>query len=414
MSDHFIKQKDVEKQKGAVLIWVAAGMIAFLGFAALAIDVGFLMASRNELQNAADAGALAGARDLYNENGTAINQGANQVAYDIAIKNLSMNEAVEVNWTGGNNGDVQRGHWSFATRTFTPNASLEPVDLWNVSDETLDADTNFINAVRVKTRRESTPVSSFFARVFGNEGSVVTADAVAYIGFAGTMEPTELDQPVAICDTSITNALDEYTCDVGRMLNSGQNEDSETGAWTNLDHDCSGGTNNPELNAITCASGNINQLFFGQGIATINGVVNDVYMSLYDCWEANTGKTVSWEITLPVIECPETGPVTTTCGLLIGAVKVNVVWMTGSGEDPQYNNAPETVDDWSAATAEDVSDPSDGEQRWDSFVTHFNLETNEYKKKTIYFLPDCKYHEPKGRSGGRNFGILAKIPSLVE
>lgn len=65
MLRQFIQTKtEYERQKGAVLIWVAAGMLAFLGFAALAIDVGFIMASRNEAQNVADAAALAACREL--------------------------------------------------------------------------------------------------------------------------------------------------------------------------------------------------------------------------------------------------------------------------------------------------------------------------------------------------------------
>ena len=42
----------------------AIGLLSLLGFAALAIDVGYLFVVRNELQNAADAAALAGAGHL--------------------------------------------------------------------------------------------------------------------------------------------------------------------------------------------------------------------------------------------------------------------------------------------------------------------------------------------------------------
>ena len=49
-------------QRGAAAIVVAIAQVFFLiGFAALAMDVGFLFASKNELQNAADSAALAGA-----------------------------------------------------------------------------------------------------------------------------------------------------------------------------------------------------------------------------------------------------------------------------------------------------------------------------------------------------------------
>jgi len=83
-------------QNGAVLVTVTIAMLALLAFAALAIDVSHLYVVKNELQNAADAGALAAARVLYIDNGTTINTGANQVGIDTATANNSDNLAVEV------------------------------------------------------------------------------------------------------------------------------------------------------------------------------------------------------------------------------------------------------------------------------------------------------------------------------
>ncbi len=30
------------------------------------------------------------------------------------------------------------------------------------------------------------------------------------------------------------------------------------------------------------------------------------------------------------------------------------------------------------------------------------------------YLPSCEAHEPKGQTGGENFGVLAEIPVLVD
>ncbi len=49
------------RERGVVIIWVAFFMLLMLGFIAIGIDVAKLMATRTELQNAADAAALAGA-----------------------------------------------------------------------------------------------------------------------------------------------------------------------------------------------------------------------------------------------------------------------------------------------------------------------------------------------------------------
>jgi len=407
-------QSILRNQRGATAILVGLCLFSLIGFGALAVDIGHLCVARNELQNAADAGALAGARFLYNENGTEVNTGANQIAYDAATANKSELAPVEVNWTGGNEGDAQRGHWSFATRIFTPNESTAPVDLWNVSTAELDADINFINAVRVTVRRQTMPVASFFAGIFGHVGFQRAADAVAYIGFAGTLPPHEVDQPIAICEDSILGDNDTYTCNVGRMINSGQDETTnETGGWTSFNQDdpCTGGTNAQEVKSLVCADGNPETIFLGQDIATNGGDIQSAFNDLYKCWDANTSKIRLWPLTLPVIDCGDQNNVG-TCQEFVGAVEVNIVWITKAGEDPGYNDAPTQMDSWSN------NDP-DGEVRWNDFVSHFKLENVDgtpapYAKKSIYFLPDCNPHEPMGVSGGENFGILAEIPVLVE
>ena len=54
-----------------------------------------------------------------------------------------------------------------------------------------------------------------------------------------------------------------------------------------------------------------------------------------------------------------------------------------------------------------------------SFANFFNLKNVDgtsapYQKKAIYFLPNCEPHIPTGGTGGTNFGVLAKIPVLVD
>ena len=410
----------LKDHQGVIAIVVAIVLVLLVGLAALAIDIGHLCLVRNELQNGADAGALAGALSLYNDNGTAINEGANQIAADTATANSSQGVPVEVNYSGGNDGDAQRGHWSFATRSFTPNASLAVIDLWNASTEELDLNPDFINAVRVITRREATPVVSFFARIFGYENFQLTADAVAYIGFAGTLGPGDVDQPIAICREALLQT-GEYSCSIGRMINSGQNVEShETGGWTSFSQDdpCAGGTNALEVRNLVCSSGNTAMVYLGQPIATSGGEIQSAFNQLIQCWETETARVRPWNLTLPVVTCP--GNNVGTCEELVGAVNVNIVWITEAGEDPSYSNVPYEMAGIDGQTgAWSSNGEPDGQVRWSSFATHFNLQNVDgssapYQKKSIYFLPDCTPHEPAGQTGGENFGVLAEIPVLVE
>ncbi len=429
-------------QKGASAVIIAICIIMLIGFVALAIDIGHIAVARNELQNAADAGALAGARYLYSDNGEAINPNANQIGYDAAIANFSEQVPVEVNWTSGNTGDVQRGHWSFATRTFTPNDRLEALPIWLYSEDELDSNLDFINAVRVRARRQNILVASWFARIFGYQGFESIAQATAYIGFAGTIWPNTIDLPIAVCEDSILdedgNQLD---CNVGRMINSGSKvESNETGGWTSfyqghddegniVDDPCSGGTNAQEVRSLvqgnsTCGGtgtpGPPETLYIGQDMATNGGEIQTAFNALRNCWLENF-KGSPWEVILPVVMCP--GNNMTTCQEVTGVVKISILWITGAGEDPEYLDIPTQMDAYGESY--NCPDTSTLDKRiacWKEFVATYDLQNAPgsepieapYQKKAIYFHPSCNYYRPEGGVGGKNYGILARIPVLVD
>jgi hypothetical protein len=310
-------------QRGASFVIFAIALLALLGFAALAIDVSNLVVARQELRNAADAGALAGARCLYNDGkdypeepdcldagGTVgdVNINANLVARDAAIANLSRKTAVEVYNAATNLHDVERGHWSFGLggldRGFYPNSSTAAFDLWAYTTVELDEDVNFINAVRVTTRRQQTEVQAFFARVLGFMGFEAQARAVAWIGFAGSLEPAEVDQPIAICKQKLL-AGEHLDCNVGRFVPSTE----ETGGWTTFEqvesvNECNE-LNTPDstVRALVCSGGNPNPLTFGDPMAANNGQLNNSFRDLAECWEGATEKIEGWSLTLPVVDC---------------------------------------------------------------------------------------------------------------
>ncbi len=413
-------------QRGTVIVYVGILIIVLLGFGALAVDIGHLYVARNELQDAADAGALAGAGRLYVANGTAVNDGtagipsANQFAYNAAIANTSQNTAVEVQWAAGSNtGDIQRGHWSFAARQFTPSDNLTPPVLWDHTTAELDADTSFVNAVRVVTRRESTPVAMTFARIFGFPTYPVTAEAVAYLGFAGRIEPNKVDEPLAICKQAITAPNGSYTCVTGREINSGTGGGGgghNTSAWTNFSQPCTT-ANPPTTNPLICAEGNPYPIIFGDPMGSTNGMVDSVYKNLYNCWVSQSDKNgdgvpdTPWPLRLPVIDCGSSLTVT-NCMTVVGYVEITVLWMETAGGVGQITY-PRAMGDWSCPGSMSNS------QCWNSFATHFeikdwnNTQILAPSMKSIYFKPDCTYHQPEGTTGGANYGILAKIPVLV-
>ena len=55
----------IRDEGGAITVMTIIMMVAFLGILAVVIDLGHLHTVQNELRNAADAAALAGARAFY-------------------------------------------------------------------------------------------------------------------------------------------------------------------------------------------------------------------------------------------------------------------------------------------------------------------------------------------------------------
>jgi hypothetical protein len=443
----FSKLRD---QRGISAVIIAVCLVMLLGFVALAIDTSHLVVARNELQNAADAGALAGARYLYLNDGTAINPNANQFGYDGAVANISEQAPVEVNWTGGNSGDVQRGHWSHATRTFTPNDRLNAVPIWLYSEDELDSNLDFINAIRVRTRRQNTPIASWFARIFGIESFEGSAEAIAYIAFAGNVWEGDIDLPIAICEDSIYDQEtgEKLACNVGRMINSGSKvESNETGGWSSfyqgfneegekVDDPCAGGTNAQEVRSFvngnsTCGGNGEpsppDMLYIGEDMATNGGEIQTAFNALRSCFQnwLDMNGNIPWEVTLPVVKCP--GNNITTCQEVTGVVTVKIVWITKAGEDPEYLDIPTNMDaDGNGVPEYTCPDPSTLtlNQRidcWNNFTSVYNLQNAPgsepveapYQKKAIYFHPECGYEKPRGGVGGKNFGILSQIPVLV-
>jgi hypothetical protein len=453
MKNKFLLLK-FDDQKGVSAVIIAICLVVLIGFIALAIDVGHLMVARNELQNAADAGALAGAAELYTDNGQSVNTNANQVGYDTATANFSEQSPVEVNWTGGNIGDVQRGHWSFGLgslpRGFTPNDSTATVALWGVTTVELDENPNFINAVRVRARRQNIPIASFFARIFGHDSFEMVTDAVAYIGFAGTLKPATAHAPIAICEQALReNPGDPYECNEGRFINDAAGgQDEETALWTSMDQGldnagnlvsdpCSGGTNASEVKKLVeCgAEAPHPMLWLNRDMTVNNGQMNSVFNEFYKCWEPNKSDFPS--LVLPVVDCVDDP---TTCAPLVGAVEVTIVHIT---QNPNYMDLPEhknpytykdeggnqaTIPAWDPPPS-CSSDPEPDKCVWYDFAAWYNLKGADvnpdappgydpkiaaYQQKTIFFLPSCKDHIPQGVTGGENFGILAEIPVLVE
>ena len=142
------------KRRGAVAVLVVISLVLVLGMAALAIDVGYIYNRRTEMQNAVDAGALAGATGLHYSNSE-----ARARAIASAGSNYLGPEAVAVH-----SGDVQVGNWHWQSKSFTP------------IDESVESERR-PNAVRVVGQKSG--LRLFFATILGANTTGVQKEAVA-------------------------------------------------------------------------------------------------------------------------------------------------------------------------------------------------------------------------------------------
>lgn len=415
----------LKNENGATAVYAAVVLALLLMFAALAVDVNYLYGVRNELHNAADAGSLAGASMLFDNAGELTVDAAIAEATRIASANKTGNQSV-VEIT------AETGHWSFTNKQFTANPTTTQIEWQERPFSELDLDTDFINAVRVYTARSDTP--SFFAKILGFDQIFVSTDAVAYIGFTGTVHPLELDQPIALCKAAITDADGNLSCSAARMFS----DIDDTAAWTNLStDDCnSSGTNNPEASALICGDGNPNEVVLGKTMGMINGHLANSYEDFHDCWVVHTDKKRNWNMTLPVVECADDGMRIENCLPVVGAVNVNVIWVNlqlnsnpQNQEERYYEDVPRemTLYDDDGGIILSWACPVGYRSCWKSFVDTFGIQDyynpnpisdedydDLYETDHIYLLPDCTDHDPTGVTGGENFGIFSKYPVLVK
>ncbi len=213
----------VQNRRGSVLITVAAFMLVFIMIIALAVDYGYLLVVRTDLQRAADAAALAAVWNLIpdemGEQSDAVADARESVRYYISKNLRSQDESLTIPDT-----DIEIGRYDRATIN-SGNVTL-------LSDGMLDA-------VRVTIRRDGTANSAvplFFGRVFGANRANVVVRATAVLRPAKVLVPGNGVLPFAV-DINIWDQAgigDEFV-----MYGDGRFEDGEgnpiPGNWGTVD-----------------------------------------------------------------------------------------------------------------------------------------------------------------------------------
>lgn len=270
------------RQRGAIAIYIALLLPVLLGFVALSVDISRALVVRNQLQNAADAAALAGAGQLNWSNTSTTWANATSKATAAIGLNAADGKTLST-------GTVTVGYW---------NVTHSPSGMQSTS---ITPGSNDMPAVQVTVGRvagsNGGPISTYFAGLIGTSSIGVSATAVALIAPPGYAKPGGLF-PLAITqcmyqtfwNTSTGQpAIDPttgkpYEFDIGSAYHYGT---CQSGQWTTFGNNVN---DSPDvINLID--NGNPTPVSVGDNTWIQTGTKTDIYNAV----------TVPSEVLLPVV-----------------------------------------------------------------------------------------------------------------
>ncbi len=149
-SSRHVRRSGNTRRGGSIVVIAAAGIVALLSLCALSVDLGRTAATRNKLQRACDAAALAGAQNLPEDTASARN---------IAVKVAALNGA----------------------------PTVQASDITFADGDGNAATTNDANTKIIVRARET--ISFGFARVFNRNSGLVAAAATAIVQAGNNVTP---------------------------------------------------------------------------------------------------------------------------------------------------------------------------------------------------------------------------------
>jgi len=168
----------LRNRRGATLVLIGIMMTVMVGMTGAAVDFSRMYAFKAQLQEIADAGAMAGAIELVKGRNNAF-------VPDSSRKFTQLNHVngADTAWVARDS--VQGGTWDFTNRTFTPKT-------WG------DASVNSVRVSAIYTAPYT------FARIFGANTSALSGVAVAAVGYVGV---TNCLKPWAVSYADMLKAL---------------------------------------------------------------------------------------------------------------------------------------------------------------------------------------------------------------
>jgi Flp pilus assembly protein TadG len=283
-------RKFLREERGAVAVAVAALLTGLVGITGAATDLGIVYTARGELQNAADAAALAAAKNMFTQDPVTKDaittpEAARATAHEFSQANSALGASLTLL-----DPDYTIGWWDLTAEAFTRTGeSSNPDD---------------INAVEVMLRKDdlaNNPVTTMFAGVVGVSKVDVTAKSLAFVGYAGAIpEHGGLGFPIAVKTSAVTGG-DGPACGTQLTFHS---ENNENASWTTFDRWPS---NDPTVDKFICDCYTVPDLKIGDTINIINGnLSNNTFNNLrhrfeHEGTDIDGDGHLEWVVILPVI-----------------------------------------------------------------------------------------------------------------
>lgn len=312
----------IKLQQGSSIVAAMLFLPVMLAFFALAIDIGYYYVVRNELQNAADAAALAGAENLVRKISDLTTPDFNTAR----IKALSI---IPLNHADNNaliNGEIINGYWD-VTGKYSGLMSV------------IGSDTSitYYPAIEVTIKKDNSnnngPFKSFFgATMLGINTINMKAKAVAVTGGPGAINKDLM--PIALGGCIFTNPP-TGTFSTGTLFSKG-GSNCYTGQWTT--YSVNSNSNAFLKKLVNYATGvEINSsptpLTIGQKVWIQTGVKATDF-KLIDACSAMNGNSSCAYMVVPVVS----GSVSTNSQQqIMGFACVKVLNVTGSGSNTAIN-----------------------------------------------------------------------------
>lgn len=325
-------------RKGAVAIIVALLLVVLIGFVALAVDVGYMMVVRNQLQNAADASALAGCNKFFERTPVTL------PAYpDWDAAEAEASNAISINKSDNkvlSNGVIKTGWWDItqsATGKMWPDPLTSPLPLNPPT-------ANYGPAINVTIEKapgqNSGPILTFFANILGIDKYNMRATATAVAASPGSARPGSLI-PVAI-SKRLADRADEFdnAADYIVIGSPYHYDDFLAGQWTSFNLDRNDTTTVRGL----ISDGNATSLTIGENIWIQPGVKDTLYDSTtqYSIDRNYAGK----DVFIPIIDA-NVGETTHSSVPLVGFIGFHVICAgkgcDGTEHDPNPDRKNEAI-----------------------------------------------------------------------